>query len=246
MKAAINGGINLSVLDGWWGEAYDGANGWAIKPASSQLDDARRAHEESVTLYELLQDHVAPLYYDRSALGYSPGWVRMAKHSVVSLLPRFNSTRMVTEYLRRSYLPASQQGRRYSENGFDAAKKVAAWKGRVRQAWAGVRVRRIDTPRTNIVFGEGIELQIAIYLNGLAASDVAVELIMGRPSEQPKVQRSARYELEWVGVKTDAGEDLFALVLTPELCGKLQYRIRVYPCHELLTHPLETGLMIWL
>jgi starch phosphorylase len=246
MKAAINGGINLSVLDGWWGEAYDGTNGWAIKPAAALLDETRRAREESVTLYELLQDHVVPLYYERGEMGYSPGWVRIAKRSIISLLPRFNSTRMVTEYLRRSYLPASHQGRRYSESGFDAAKRVAQWKARVRQAWPGVRIRRADTPRARIAFGDSITLKVAIALNGLSAADVKVELILGRPSERPHLRQSARYELEWEGVKTEADEDLFALVLSPELCGQLQYRIRVYPCHELLTHALETGLMIWL
>jgi starch phosphorylase len=246
MKAAINGGINLSVLDGWWGEAYDGSNGWSIKPAASQLDEARRMHEEATTLYELLQDHVAPLYYNRGDMGYSPGWVRMAKQSIVSLLPRFNSTRMVTEYLRKSYLPASQQGRRFSENNFDAARQVARWKDRVRQAWPGVRLRCVDTPRASIAFGDSIKLQIAVDLNGLKASDVVVELVLGRPTEHPQRHHLARYELESEGVKTNVGEDLFALELAPELCGKLQYRIRIYPCHDLLTHPLETGLMIWL
>ena len=246
MKAAINGGINLSVLDGWWGEAYDGSNGWSIKPAASQLDEAKRRHEEAVTLYELLQDHVVPLYYDRGEMGYSPGWVRMAKQSIIGLLPRFNSTRMVTEYLRKSYMPASQQGRRFRENGFDVARQVANWKERVRKAWPGLQLRRVDTPRSAISFGESIKLQIAVNLNGLKASDVTVELVMGRPSEHPHLHRSARYEFEWENTKTEAGEDLFMLELAPELCGKLQYRIRVYPCHEMLTHPLETGLMIWL
>jgi starch phosphorylase len=246
MKAAINGGINLSVLDGWWGEAYDGLNGWAIKPASPQLDDSRRAREEAVTLYELLQDHVAPLYYERGEMGYSPGWVKMAKYSIISLLPRFNSTRMVIEYLRRSYLPASQQGRRFGQDGYAAAQEVAVWKQRVRESWPGVQVRRIDQPHASIAFGDSMQLRIAVRLNGLAAGDVKVELIMGRPFDRPQIGHSARYELEWEGVKTEAGEDLFSLVLTPELCGKLQYRIRVYPCHEMLTHPLETGLMIWL
>jgi len=246
MKAAMNGGINLSVLDGWWGEAYDGANGWAIKPASPQWDDARRAHEEATTLYELLQDHVAPLYYERGELGYSPNWVKIAKNSIMTLLPRFNSTRMVTEYLRKTYLPASQQGRRYGESGYEAAREVAQWKGKVRAAWPGVGVRRVDTPRTSIAFGDSVAIQVAVNLNGLAAADVVVELIMGRPSEQPTVHHSARYELEWEGVKSASGEDLFSLMLAPELCGKLHYRIRVYPCHELLTHPFETGLMIWL
>ncbi len=246
MKAALNGGINLSVLDGWWGEAYDGSNGWAIKPASPHLEEGRRAHEEAVTLYELLQDHVSPLYYDRGDLGYSPGWVKLAKRSIVSLLPRFNSTRMLTEYVRKTYLPASKQGRRFSENGFEGAQQVAQWKSKVYGAWQGVRLRRLDTPRVNIPFGDSFTLQVAVALNGLSASDVVVELIMGRPLGQPRMQGAARYELEWEGVKTDAGEDLFSLQLSPELCGKLEYHVRVYPCHELLAHPFETGLMIWL
>jgi starch phosphorylase len=246
MKAAINGGINLSVLDGWWGEAYNGSNGWAIKPASVQLDEGRRAHEESVTLYELLQDQVAPLYYDRGDLGYSPGWVKLAKQSISTLLPRFNSTRMVTEYVRKTYLPAAQQGRRLSENGYEAAHRVAAWKAKVRSAWDGVRVRRLDVPKADLAFGETITLQLAVALNGLAASDVVVEVIMGRPFGSLQLQSSARYELEWEGVKNEAGEDLFSLQLSPELCGRLEYRIRVYPCHELLTHSFETGQMIWL
>jgi len=91
-----------------------------------------------------------------------------------------------------------------------------------------------------------VTVQVAVNLNGLTAGDVVVELIMGRPSEQPAIHHSARYELEWEGVKSESGEDLFSLRLAPELCGKLLYRIRVYPCHELLTHPFETGLMIWL
>ncbi|MGH6629679.1 MAG: alpha-glucan family phosphorylase, partial [Burkholderiales bacterium] len=112
MKAGINGVINLSVLDGWWDEGYDGRNGWAIKPVSEELEESRRNLEEGRTLYELLQDQVIPLYYQRADTGYSTGWVRMAKRSMASLLPRFNSTRMVSEYVSRFYLPASRQGRR--------------------------------------------------------------------------------------------------------------------------------------
>jgi starch phosphorylase len=170
----------------------------------------------------------------------------MAKHSIVSLLPRFNSTRMLTEYVRKTYLPASQQGRRYAENGYEAAQVVAQWKNRVHSGWPGVSIRRIDSPRPNIAFGEHILVQVAVELNGLAHSDVVVELIIGRPIDEPRARQGARYELEWEVAKTELGEDLFALRLAPELCGKLQYRIRVYPCHDLLTHPFETGLMIWL
>jgi hypothetical protein len=151
MKAAMNGVLNLSVTDGWWDEGYDGGNGWAIKPAPEYFDDARRNREDSRDLYELLQDQVIPMYYRRNELGISSEWVRMAKRSITTLLPRFNSTRMVMEYVNKFYGPASRQWRRYSEGGFAAAQGVAAWKAKVRQAWSGVSLRRLDEPQKRIL-----------------------------------------------------------------------------------------------
>ncbi|HWA11547.1 MAG TPA: alpha-glucan family phosphorylase [Burkholderiales bacterium] len=244
MKAGINGVINLSVLDGWWDEGYDGANGWAIKPVSENVDEARRNFEESRTLYELLQDHVVPAYYRRGEMGYSTEWVRMAKHSIATLLPRFSSTRMVNEYLTRFYLPATRQGRRYDEAGYAAAKKVAEWKAHVRAHWQSVGLRRLDAPRRSIAYGDAIRFEVAVALGGLRPEDVAVELLFCRDSDDPAPP--ARYRFESAGVRTGEGEHRFALELTPELCGKLEYRIRAYPHHELLTHPFEMGMMRWL
>jgi starch phosphorylase len=138
MKAAMNGTLNLSVLDGWWDEGWDDTNGWAIKPAPTHYDDARRNAEDSLTLYELLQDQVIPLYYQRNEMGFSDGWVKMAKRSIATLLPRFNSARMVSEYVHDFYLPASEHGRKLRENGFAGAKTLSAWKTRFRSHWAGI------------------------------------------------------------------------------------------------------------
>src|SRR3989338_1326443 len=115
MKAGINGTINLSVLDGWWGESYDGKNGWAIKPVSESLSEEVRTREETSTLYELLQDQVVPLYYEHSKMGLSPDWVKMSNRSMATIMPRFNSKRMVGEYLAKCYLPASKQHRLYQQ-----------------------------------------------------------------------------------------------------------------------------------
>jgi starch phosphorylase len=243
MKAAINGVVNLSVLDGWWGEGYDGTNGWAIKPAAAGLDEASRNREEARTLYEILQDHVIPLYYQRTSAGYSPEWVKLAKRSISSLLPRFNSTRMVGEYVANCYLPAVQQGRRYAENQFALARSIAAWKSRARQAWPGVTIRRLDAPRKRIQFGDMVRMETAVRLNGLDAEDVAVELLLSKSGEQDKEQVQ-RHRFVAQGANAE-GEQRFVLELAPELCGRLDLRIRVYPWHEHLTHPLELGLMIW-
>jgi starch phosphorylase len=246
MKAGINGVLNLSVLDGWWDEGYDGHNGWAIKPVGENMDPARRDREEATTLYELLQDQVIPLYFRRGDMGYSPEWVRTAKHSIASLLPRFSSTRMVSEYLAKFYLPASRQGRRYSETNCENAKRLAVWKGNIRRAWSGVKLRRLDTAKRNIVFGQGLELEVAVSLSGLKPEDVVVELLIGRQAEAENLKEMRGYRFEWEGVMTDQGEHRFALEVTPEMCGRLEYRVRIFPYHELLTHPFEMGMMRWL
>jgi starch phosphorylase len=243
MKAGINGVVNLSVLDGWWGEGYDGSNGWAIKPASPGLDDASRNRDEARTLYEILQDQVIPLYYNRSSAGYSPEWVKLAKRSIASLMPRFNSSRMVGEYVAKSYLPAARQGRRYAENQFEAARSVAAWKARARAAWPGVTIRRLNTPKKRIHFGDAVYIETAVKLNGLGPEDVVVELLVSRDGASGKVEP---VQHQFVSQGVDAtGEHRFSLNLVPELCGKMEYRVRMYPRHELLTHPFELGLMIW-
>jgi len=247
MKAAMNGVLNLSVTDGWWDEGYEPGNGWAIKPAPEYYDDARRNHEDSQTLYELLQDQVIPLYYRRQELGFSGEWVTMAKRSIATLLPAFNATRMVMQYANKFYAPASRQWRRYSEGGFAAAQGLAAWKVKVRLAWGGVALRRLDDPKKRISFGESLEIKVAVSLNGLAPEDVRVEVLMGRASKNGQDKDLEAVPLSPDGWEGHEGQEcVYNLELTPELCGRLLYRVRVYPLHGLLTHPFEMGLMVWL
>ncbi len=245
MKAGINGAINLSVLDGWWGEGYDGKNGWAIKPGPEDMDPVLRDKQESRTLYEILQDQVVPLYYSRDNLGYSPEWVKMVKHSMASLLPRYNATRMVGEYVNNFYLPASRQGALYVENDFDSARKVAAWKAKARSAWSGVTLKRLDTPCKRINFGDTLHFKVAAKLNGLEPEDVVVELLICRRVKHPKSCDFQYYSFQIAGTE-QSGEYLFELNLAPDICGKLECHIRTYPYHPLLTHPLEMGMMSWL
>jgi glycogen phosphorylase len=244
MKAGINGVINLSVRDGWWEEGYTGDNGWAIKPAASTLEAGERDREEARTIYEILQDQVVPLYYDRSASGHSPGWIRMAKRSMATLLPRFSASRMLNEYVERVYRPAARQGARYRANGCEVAKDVAGWKARVRAAWPGVAVRRVDRPARTLVHGAAMPIEVDVALNGLRAEDLVVEMLLSRDLGSDE-QEERRYILTPTGAVDEAGEQRFVLEFKPELCGRLGYRLRVYPHHPLLTHRFELGLMRW-
>ncbi len=245
IKAALNGVINLSELDGWWDEGYDGTNGWAIKPVHDGLDEAERSRDDSRTLYEILQDKVIPLYYARGPLGYSPGWIAMAKRSMATIAPRFNAVRMIEQYVSKFYLPASRHWESYSRDGFALAHAVARWKQRVRAAWSMVALRRVgDTPR-RLHFGDGARFEVAANLNGIDPSDVAVEMVLARIGMFGAEEEISYLQLEPVRA-LDHGEYLYGIDLSPDWCGKMEYRFRAYPHIAHLTHRFEMGLMCWL
>ncbi|GMQ97252.1 MAG: glycosyltransferase family 1 protein [Gammaproteobacteria bacterium] len=266
MKAAINGTPNLSVLDGWWGEGYDGDNGWAIKPSPHTDDPDRRDREDARTLYEHLQDHVIPLYYDYNKQGYSDGWVKMAKHSITSILPAFNMERVLFDYLNGYYLPGARHGRKLVENNYAGARELALWKARVKAAWSKVKIHRCDKAIKRLQYGENAHIEVAVRLNGLAHQDVIVELILSQDGydsrwvaggfttgetslryqhkDEPKPITAFRFEP--VGEQNAKGEQRFILDMEPSWCGRLEYQIRAFPFHTMLTHLNETGLMTWL
>jgi len=176
-------------------------------------------------------------------MGFSPGWVAMAKQSIASIAPRFNSMRMVSEYVSKSYSPATRQWSNYSRQDFSAARALAAWKARIREAWGGVSLRPNGTTSRRASFGEGIHIEVAMRLNGLDPQDVTVELLLGYTDA--KNQEQQRIPLVYQG-QTGDGEALFVLTFAPELCGKMEYQIRAFPYNALLSHPFEMGMMIWL
>jgi len=244
MKAGINGSLNLSVTDGWWGEGYDGTNGWAIKPAPDHFDEGKKAYEDSRTLYELLQDQVLPMYYDKGKSGYSADWVKMSKRSMATIIPRFNASRQVGEYVNKFYLPASKQAKLFAQKDYGMARDLAQWKARVAKQWSGVSLHRVDTPPKSIKFGEGLRIEVAVNLNELQPEDVTVEMLMTRALKKDQHHSSMPFKFTCQGKQGD--QHLFVLDVEPELCGKLGYQVRAYPYHEMLTHPHETGLMAWL
>jgi starch phosphorylase len=244
MKAGINGVINLSVLDGWWEEGYDGTNGWAIKPVQDLRDPAWRDYDEARTLYETLQDSVVPLYYERGKLDYPKEWVALAKRSMASIMPHFNSTRMLNEYVGRFYMPASQHCRRFHDEGYAKAKALAAWKARTRAAWDGVRIERMDVPVRKLVQGETKRVEVAADVNGMDPRDLAIELVL-KHSERPG-DTAACYRLPYAGESGGHLPHRYALDFAPQDCGRLGYRLRAYPWNELLTHRFEMGLLHWL
>ncbi|MDT8387349.1 MAG: alpha-glucan family phosphorylase [Thiogranum sp.] len=248
MKAAINGGINLSVLDGWWAEAYDGSNGWAITP-HPELDSVTRDREEAAELLNLLEREVIPLYFSRGTGGEREAWIEMSKASMRTILPRFNAVRMAADYLRELYGPAARQGRLLSaDNGAEAA-RLSRWLHTVARAWPGISARVEGTPACAINNGESLLIVVNVALNGLSSDDVEVECVVGKQNELGDFEPVNSLHFEATG-KNDAGETVYrADLCAPWPCyifeGLQYYQIRVYPYNSLLSHRFECGLMLW-
>ena len=244
-KAGMNGVINLSVLDGWWAEGYDGENGWAITPHEPHFEADYRNHEEANELMGLLENKVIPSYYDRNSQGYSESWVKMSKASMKSCIPNFNAQRMVRDYIISSYGPASRRHRRLLENDFKGARELAEWKARVNRSWPSVKLRRTGKSAGSLMAGESLKLELAASLGELSAPDVVLECLVGTEAEHDKFIVHSTLQLKSTGT-SDTGMALFELNLEPPLAGLQFYKLRLYPSHPLLSHPFETGHIIWL
>ena len=243
-KAGINGVLNLSVLDGWWGEGYNGENGWAISPHGPQFDEAYRNQEESNDLLDILEREVCPLYYQREGHGYSEEWVRISKNSMKSTLPRFNSQRMVMDYIHGFYHPAKEQGKRLNVDNGTPAKVLSNWKKKVREYWPHLRAMRIDEPVKHVRHAESITLQVNVELGKLKPDDIKVECLFGRHEINDNFDVFEKFELV-AGEKSGKAVE-YKLEITPQQAGLQSYKLRIYPYHPLLSHSLETGYMLWL
>ena len=240
MKAGMNGAVNLSVLDGWWAEGFERGNGFGVVPHPGR--DQQRHHEEAQDFLEILERKVIPLYFDRDHRHISTGWIELAKASMRTIIPRFNSVRMVRDYITRMYVPARDQNRRLSANDGAEARRLAAWRRHIAAHWDGVRLRRLDTPQPSVGQDEALSIELAVNLNGLAPEDVCVECVVTRADGG--VGAVVRLPFAAAGDRGD-GETLYQLALRPPNPGLQHYRLRMYPHHDLLTHPFETGRMRW-
>ncbi|HET8600844.1 MAG TPA: alpha-glucan family phosphorylase [Segeticoccus sp.] len=244
MKAALNGALNLSVLDGWWDEWYDGENGWAIPTADGVEDPDRRDDLEATALYELIEDSVAPLYYDRDDRGLPPRWLSMVTHTLTTLGPKVLATRMVRDYVEQLYLPAARAGWQVDGPGYAGAKELSDYKARVEAAWSGVRVDHVDSSGVSDTPQVGDRFQVSAYvtLGELSPEDVRVQVVYGRASESDDLSDVSTADLEHVE-SYEAGRHRFEGSVQLSRTGPFGYTVRVLPQHDGLASISELGLV---
>ncbi|MFP3899784.1 MAG: alpha-glucan family phosphorylase [Acidimicrobiia bacterium] len=244
MKAALNGALNLSVLDGWWNETYDGANGWAIPSAEDVEDLDRRDELEAGALFDLLEHQVVPLFYERWGGPVPRRWLKMVRRSLVSLGPRVTASRMVADYVRDLYEPVASRTDVLTADGSTRARALAAWKARVRDEWHGVHVDRVDAEVTAAELGVDRAVDAVVSLGDLTPEDVDVQLVHG-----PVGQGGELTERSWTSMRlagpADDGHVRYSGSLRCERTGRYGFTVRIVPRHDDLIDGSEMGLTTW-
>lgn len=244
MKAALNGALNLSILDGWWNEYYDDRNGWAIPSADSAGDGAERDALEAASLYDLLEHQIAPRFYERGEDGIPAKWVADMRHTLATLSPELSADRMVRQYVGELYAPAAAAERAISASGYQPARDLAAWTARVEAAWPSVHVAHVESGGVDATpqLGERLHVRAYVELGDLAPDDVKVELVHGHAREGDGLTDIRRLRLDLEG--HDLGSPAtFHGTVTLDRSGSFGYTVRVVPNHPLLATPAELGLL---
>ncbi|RYJ27752.1 glycogen phosphorylase [Streptomyces sp. L-9-10] len=255
MKAALNGCLNLSVLDGWWDEWFEPDFGWAIPTADgSAADENRRDELEANALYELIEDRVAPRFYDRGGSGLPDRWIEMVRRTLVSLGPKVLAGRMVREYVERLYAPAAAAHRALDAG---TASELAAWKYRTRTLWPYVSVDHVEAVAATgagggaggggagggAELGSTLSLRVSVGLGELRPEDVDVQAVAGRVGSDDTIVDAQTFPLKPAGGPDLDGRWVYEGPLALDRTGPYGYTVRVLPAHPLLATSADLGLV---
>jgi starch phosphorylase len=246
MKAASNGGLNISIPDGWWCEAETlGANGWSIGRGESYENNDEQDRIESETLYELLEREIVPTFYDRGRDGLPRLWVQRMKTAIRTICPVFNTHRMVQEYAQRFYLPLAERRDALRANGRKRSLALADWKSKVRQNWGKVHFSSVESgPRDSLDFGSSLKVAANVYLDSLSPEDVTVEVYYGDIDPLGRVPHGRAVPMAFTGKQED-GMSRFEGSIPCDKTGQLGFSVRAIPHHPDLSNPQETTLITW-
>jgi starch phosphorylase len=247
MKSALNGGLNLSIRDGWWDEWYDGENGWQIPSADGVADADRRDELESAGLYEMIETVVAPQFYDADGDGLPARWLEMVAHTFRTLGPRVQASRMVRDYVTGLYVPGAQASRLLTAeqdgSSFAAARELAAWKHRVSMAWDEVRIEHVEADDGRHGPGDALLVRASVALGKLSPADVAVEVVCGRVDSGDEIVDPVASGMSLDEASGDAGIARYEGRADLRRPGPFGYTVRVVPRHPLLASSAELGLV---
>lgn len=246
MKVPPNGGLNFSILDGWWDEAYDGQNGWAIGNREEYTDLEYQDEVESNALYNVLENEIIPLYYERGRDDIPRQWVTAMKWSMQTVCPQFSTNRMVADYFNKFYTNASRRYINMTSDNFKKSKELKSWKDNIYSKWSKVSFENTmsEMPSRNLQVGSKFEVKTIVNLGNIAPDSVRVELYHGKLSMKDEITEPTIVEMKH---SSDLGNGRHSFIGSLECVntGQSGYAIRMYPYHKDLGYKFDMKMIIW-
>ncbi|MFA5866189.1 MAG: alpha-glucan family phosphorylase [Phycisphaerae bacterium] len=244
MKVACNGGLNMSILDGWWDEGYNTENGWAIGSGEMYDDSQYQDQVESQAIYDTLEKEVVPLFYDRGPDNLPRKWIEKMKGSLATLSPEYNTSRMVQEYAQQSYVPAAEWAIQMTQNDYVNAIGLSKWKQGLYQNWAAIRFDSVEqTSGDKLTVGNQLEIRASVRLGDLKPDDIEVQLYTGRIDGHGQLSMTQAVPMECIN--SNSHVHLFKGSIPCDKTGIHGYGVRVVPKNKDLRNPYEPGLILW-
>jgi len=245
MKICCNGGLNLSILDGWWVEGHQGDNGWAIGAGEEYTDLPYQDDVESRAIYDLLEQEIVPIFYTRSSDDVPRGWLKMMKRSMSTICPYFNTNRMVQEYVEKCYWPSAQRFALLGANNLKEAHDLAQWRRRLGQTWQQVRVENVEANGADpLQVGGAMDVKARVNLGGLSPDDVEVQLFHGVVDSLGEIPQPRTAAMTHNGAH-EGNSWVYRGTIPCRSSGQHGFAVRVLPKHGALAHPFEPGLICW-
>jgi len=247
MKAAMNGVLNCSILDGWWDEAYDPELGWGIGHGEQYYDEKLQDDIESKALYDLLEREIVPMFYSRGRDGLPREWIKMMKKCMSTIGQSMSSHRMLMDYSNQFYFPALKNYRRFSKDDYAEAKSLAAYFAKLQQSWNNLKIVKIESSAKPIMQrGEMLTVTAFLDLGGIFPNELQVELYHGTVSNQTnniQVNEARRTEMKWL--RNEGALNLYQVRIECTDTGMQGHTVRILPKHDALIHPYRSGFIKW-
>ncbi len=249
MKVIYNGGLNASILDGWWAEAYAPSLGWAIGSGEEydQQEWDLQDYIEAQALYNLLEDDLIPSFYTRGRDGLPRDWISRIKSSVQKLAPFFNTYRMVREYTEDYYLPSHARFQTLVQPDISRGKAFADWENRIRTQWDKITIVHVEVKPEQIKVNEDLNIQAWVDLGSLKPEDVQVQAYYGPLDSRGQLMAGEALDMKYCGPDSDGRKNVheFSASLSYTNTGRRGLSVRVLPHHQDLAEPIRTGLITW-
>jgi len=246
MKVLANGGLNMSILDGWWCEGYHADVGWAIGQGESYEDTDYENEVESNAIYNLLEKEVIPAFYNRGSDNLPHTWIKMMKQSMCQLTPVFSTARMVSEYAQKSYLPSAQCWELFMANDLTRAKALSDWKESIRDRWHDVSIEKIEVlSRGELLVGGNLKVRAQVHLGSVTPKEVAVEIYQGPIDSDEQILEGSCVAMEFESDVNGGQAHLFTGLIPCKHSGQCGFSVRVIPHNDDVVNKFDTGLICW-